>query len=306
MEIIRDLAHFQAVTNMAVSIGNFDGVHLGHKEIVNRVVTLAKDRGLMSGLVTFDPHPMKIFGADLKLLQTTEMKVREFEKLGVDKVFLLNFNKEMAGIDPAVFVREFLIKKMMARFIVVGYDYRFGRNRRGSYEFLKTMAEKHGFTALRVPKVVVDGVTASSTNVRKFLEEGKPEAAAKILGRNYTLEGVVERGDGLATKIGFPTANINVRNELIPASGIYAGIVHINGEKYNGALYIGDRPTVADAGNKRVEVNVFDFSGNLYGSEIAVEAVSFIRTDKKFDSVDSLVEQITADCNNIRVFFEKN
>lgn len=305
MKIIRDLTQFQAEKNMVISIGNFDGVHLGHASIVRRIVELAKDRGFESGLVTFDPHPMRFFGADVDLLQTTEMKAEEFEKLGVDKLFLLSFNKEIASIDPSVFVREFLIKKMMASFIVVGYDYRFGRNRQGSYEFLQIMGEKLGFTALRVSKVVVDGVTASSTNIRKFLKEGKPETAAKLLGRNYVMRGEVVRGDGLATKIGFPTANINVQNELIPANGIYSSIVHIDGKQHIGALYIGDRPTVADAGNRRVEVNVFDFSENLYGKVIDVEVVNFIRKDSKFSNVDELIKNISEDCKNIRVLFEK-
>lgn len=289
---------------MAVSIGNFDGVHLGHAAIVRRVVTLADDRGFDSGLVTFDPHPMKFFGADVKLLQTTEMKIREFEKLGIDKLFLLKFDKTMAGIDPAVFVREFLLKKMKASFIVVGYDYRFGRKRRGSYDFLKVMAEKHGFTPLRVQKVVVDGITASSTNIRQALENGEPEKAAKLLGRNYLIAGTVERGDGLATRIGFPTANINVENELIPANGIYSSIVHIDGERYKGALYIGGRPTVDNAGNKRVEVHIFDFARNLYGERIEVEIINFVRGDRKFESVDGLVEQIKKDCDKIRVLLE--
>lgn len=305
MEIIRNLTNFQAENNMAVSIGNFDGVHLGHEAIVKRVVELAHDRGFQSGLVTFDPHPMRFFGAPVSLLQTTEMKIERFEKLGVDKLFLLDFNSEMAGINPSVFVREFLLKKLKASFIVVGYDYRFGRNRRGSYEFLQTMAEKHGFTALRVPKVVIEGVTASSTNIRRALMDGKPGMAAKLLGRNYTLRGEVVRGDGLATKIGFPTANINVENELIPRNGIYSSIVRIDGKEHNGALYIGDRPTVADAGNKRVEVNIFDFYGNLYGKVIEVDLVHFVREDVKFATVEDLVAQIDDDCNKIRVLLEE-
>ncbi|PLX67500.1 MAG: riboflavin biosynthesis protein RibF [Denitrovibrio sp.] len=304
MEIIRDLTHFQAETNMAVSIGNFDGVHLGHSAIVNRIVTLAKERGFKSALVTFDPHPMKFFGSGVKLLQPLDLKIRECEKLGVDKFFLLDFNKEMAGINPSVFVREFLLKTLKASFIVVGYDYRFGRNRRGTYEFLQTMGKKHGFTALRVPKVVVDDTTASSTNIRKALEDAKPEVATKLLGRYYSLIGEVVRGDGLATKIGFPTANINVKNELIPANGIYSSIVHIGERQFKGALYIGGRPTVDDAQHKRVEVHIFDLSENLYGSDIEVDVVDFIRGDIKFNSVDELVVQIAEDCKKIKVLFE--
>jgi len=304
MKIIRDLRDFQAEKNMAVSIGNFDGVHLGHQEIIRRVVSISKDRNFESAIVTFDPHPMKFFGADVKLLQTTPMKLAEIEKLGVDKVFLLEFTKEMAGINPTVFVRELLLKKMKARFVVVGYDYKFGRNRRGTYDFLRVMAEKHGFTALQVPKVDVENVTASSTNIRKSLETGDPGFAAKLLGRNYSIRGVVERGDGLATKIGFPTANIKTENELIPRNGIYSSRVHVKGKIYNGALYIGDRPTVTDAGNKRIEVHLFDFSSNLYGAEVEIEIEDFIRGDKKFDSVEELVAQIDKDCKQIKVLFD--
>jgi len=305
MEIIRDLTHFQAEKNMAVSIGNFDGVHLGHAAIVDRVVTLAKERGFSSGLVTFDPHPMRFFGADVSLLQTAEMKAEQFEKLGVDKLFLLKFNQEMAGINPSVFVREFLLKKMKASFVVVGYDYRFGRNRQGSYEFLQIMAEKHGFTPLRVQKVLVDGVTASSTNIRNYLKNGDPEMASKLLGRNYTMRGEVIRGDGLGAKIGFPTANIAVQNELIPSNGIYSSIVRIDGKEYIGALYVGDRPTIKNANNKRVEVNIFDFSDNLYGKVIDVDVVHFIRGDMKFNGLEELTAQIDKDCGKIRVLFEK-
>jgi len=301
MEIIRDLTHFQAEKNMAVSIGNFDGVHLGHEAIVSRIVLLANDHGFESGLVTFDPHPMKFFGADIKLLQSNQMKISQLEKLGVDKLFLLDFNMEMARINPSVFVREFLLKKMKASFVVVGYDYKFGRNRRGTYEFLQTMAEKHGFTALRVQKVLVGGVTSSSTNIRKALEEGRPEDAAKLLGRNYTIAGEVVRGDGLATRIGFPTANIKAENELIPANGIYSGRVHTDTGVYDGALYIGGRPTVDNAGHKRVEVNLFDFSANLYEKRIEVEVIDYIRKDAKFESVDALVAQIGEDCKKIKV-----
>lgn len=158
------------------------------------------------------------------------------------------------------------------------------------------MGEKHGFTALRVPKVVIDGVTASSTNVRKALEDSKPEVAAALLGRPYSMTGEVVRGDGLATKIGFPTANLNVKNELIPANGIYSCIVHVDDRQFKGALYIGGRPTVDDAGNKRVEVHIFDFAENLYGRDIIVDVLDFIRGDIKFKSVDELVAQIAEDC----------
>lgn len=303
MEIIKDLSHFHTDKDMVVSIGNFDGMHMGHDALVRRVVSLAKERGLLSAFVTFEPHPLKFFGADIKLLQTSEMKIREFEKLGADMLFLLKFDENIAGINPELFVSEYLLKKMRARFIVVGYDYKFGRNRSGSYEFLKAMEPKYGFTALRVPKVEVEGVTASSTNIRNCLLRGEPEAAAALLGRNYSMCGEVVRGDGLGTKMGFPTANMNVENELIPMNGIYAGIVHIDDKAYKCAVYIGERPTVNGSKVRRVEAHVFDYSGNLYGKTIETEIVKLIRSDKKFQSFEELIKQIDIDCNNIKVFF---
>lgn len=303
MEIIRDLSHFHTDKDMVVSIGNFDGMHMGHGELVRRVVSLARERGLLSAFVTFEPHPLKFFGADIKLLQTTEMKTAEFEKQGADRLFLLKFDESIAGINPEIFVTEYLLKKMRARFIVVGYDYKFGRNRTGSYEFLKALEPKYGFTALRVPKIEVDGITASSTNIRNYLLGGEPEKAASLLGRNYLLSGEVVRGDGLGTKMGFPTANMDVENELIPMNGIYAGLVHIDGKVYKGAVYIGERPTVTGSKTRRVEAHVFDFAGNLYGKTIGTEIIKLIRGDKKFASFEELIKQIDSDCCDIKVFF---
>jgi riboflavin kinase/FMN adenylyltransferase len=304
MEIIRDITHFQSDKNMVVSLGNFDGVHAGHASLIRRTVSLAKEKGLESALVTFEPHPLKFFGADISLLSTLDMKIREFERLGADKLFLMKFDEHLAGINPEIFVSEFLVKKMRASFIVVGYDYRFGRARAGSYEFLVHQSTRLGFTAVQVPKVVINGTTASSTNIRKSLLAGDVESATALLGRNFALGGIVVKGDGIATGIGFPTANIEAQNELIPMNGIYASIVRVDGQAYRGALYIGERPTVGEGLKKRVEVNLFGFSGSLYGKYIEAELVHFIRTDKKFGSVDELKEQIHADCDNIKVFFE--
>lgn len=306
MKIVRDISAYQAEREMIVSIGNFDGVHAGHASLIRTAVSMAKEQGALSGFVTFEPHPMKFFGADIKLLQTPQMKYREFENLGADVLFIIKFDEEFAKLSAESFVRDLLLKKMKASAVVVGYDYKFGKDRQGSYEFLQQIGEKDGFKAVQVPKVVLKGVTASSTNIRKFLNDGDPTAAAMLLGRNYALGGKVVKGDGIATDIGFPTANINVENELIPMNGIYAGIVLIDGEKYHGALYIGERPTINNEKSRRVEVNVFDYKGDLYGKYIETEVVKLIRHDRKFDSVEQLAAQIKIDCEKIRVFFEKS
>lgn len=306
MKIITDISAFTAEREMIVSIGNFDGVHAGHASLIRTAVAMAKERGAESGFVTFDPHPMKFFGADIKLLQTSEMKYREFERLGADYLFVIRFDNDFADMTAEDFVRNILLKKMKAVAIVVGYDYKFGRERCGTYEFLCELGRKEGFEAVQVPKVVIDGVTASSTNIRRLLAEGDPAAAALLLGRNYVIGGKVVRGDGIASGIGFPTANIKVENELVPMNGIYAAFVIIDGKRYYGALYIGERPTVQGAEGRRVEINVFDFSGNLYGKYIEAEVVELIRHDIKFNSIDELSEQIKADCIKIRVFFEKD
>lgn len=304
MEIIRDISSFQSDRNMVVSLGNFDGVHAGHAQLIRRTVSLAREKGLESALVTFEPHPLKFFGADISLISTLDMKIREFERLGADKLFLMKFDEHLAGINPEIFVSEFLVKKMRASFIVVGYDYRFGRGRAGSYEYLVHLSGRLGFTAVQVPKVVINGVTASSTNIRRALLEGDADSAAVLLGRNFTIGGTVVRGDGIATGIGFPTANIEPDNELVPKNGIYAARVHVDGGVYNGALYIGERPTVGEGLKKRVEVNLFGFSGNLYGKYIEAEVVHFMRSDRKFGSVEELKARIMTDCDNIKVFFE--
>ncbi|MGE4266547.1 MAG: riboflavin biosynthesis protein RibF [Deferribacterales bacterium] len=305
MEIIRNISSFQSERNMVVSLGNFDGVHEGHAQLIRRTVSLAKEKGLESALVTFEPHPLKFFGADIRLISTLDMKIREFEKLGADKLFLMKFDEHLAGINPEIFVSEFLVKKMRASFIVVGYDYRFGRGRAGSFDFLVHLSSRLGFTAIQVPKVEINGMTASSTNVRKCLAEGEIDCANTLLGRNFAIGGTVVKGDGIATGIGFPTANIEPQNELIPMNGIYAATVNVDGKRYNGALYIGERPTVGSGLKKRVEVNLFNFSGNLYGKYIEAEIVHFIRHDRKFGSVDELKAQIKTDCDNIKVFFER-
>lgn len=304
MEIIRDISSFQSDRNMVVSLGNFDGVHAGHRELISRSVRLAREKGLRSGFVTFEPHPLKFFGADVSLLSTLDMKIREFEELGADVLFLIKFDEHLAGINPEIFVSEFLVKKMRASFIVVGYDYRFGRGRAGSFDFLVQMSSRLGYTAIQVPKVVVNGITASSTNIRRYLLEGDVRNAATLLGRCYRIGGKVVKGDGIATGIGFPTANIEPENELIPMNGIYAARVHVDNASYEGALYIGERPTVGSGLKKRVEVNLFGFSGNLYGKYIEAELVQFMRSDRKFGSVDELKAQIKTDCDNIKVFFE--
>lgn len=300
MEVIKDLSKWKIDSSTVITIGNFDGVHLGHQTIIKKVLTLAKEFNLKSGVVTFSPHPIKFFNKNIKLIMTERKKIEIFEKMGVDYYFNLAFNESIANMDPEIFIREFLVKSLKANFIVVGYDYRFGRKRKGDYELLKMLETKYGYTAFKIPPVKIDDIIVSSTNIRSLLSKGDVELANKMLGRPFTLEGVVVKGDGYGRLLGYPTANLSVKNELIPANGIYATKTIINNKKYLSVTNIGIRPTLVNKNEVRVETHIFDFDEDIYDSFIEVEFHSYIREEKKFEDVNSLIKQIQKDCEKAK------
>ncbi|BAI81404.1 riboflavin biosynthesis regulatory protein RibF [Deferribacter desulfuricans SSM1] len=300
MEVIKDLSKWKIDSSTIITIGNFDGVHLGHQTIIKKVLSLAKEFNLKSGVVTFSPHPIKFFNKDIKLIMTERKKIKIFESLGIDYFFNLTFNESIANMDPEIFIREFLVKSLKASFIVVGYDYRFGRKRKGDYELLKMLETKYGYTAFKIPPVKIDDIIVSSTNIRSLLSKGDVELANKMLGRPFTLEGVVVKGDGYGRLLGYPTANLSVKNELIPANGIYATKTIINNKKYLSVTNIGIRPTLVNKNEVRVETHIFDFDEDIYDNFIEVEFHSYIREEKKFEDVNSLIKQIQKDCEKAK------
>lgn len=306
MQVVRNIDTLFTERPHAVVLGNFDGFHLGHKAITDRLCNIAQTKGLVPAVVTFQPHPMKFFGADLKLIMTEESKIRAFAEAGVETMFILEFSRRFADIDPEVFVREFLVKKFRAAVVIVGYDYRFGRGRSGDYNLLVTLGSKYGFTAVRVPKVTCGKVTVSSTNIRNFLLEGDVEKAGEFLGRPFFIEGKVVDGNKVGRQLGYPTANIDFRNELIPKAGIYISMAVIDGERYKSVTNIGRRPTFSFPDQMKVETHIFDFNRDIYGKDTEIELLKYVRPEEKFPDVETLIKAIDGDCAVARKWFEEN
>ncbi|KAA0258647.1 bifunctional riboflavin kinase/FAD synthetase [Deferribacter autotrophicus] len=296
MEVVRDLSKWFSKAPTVVTIGNFDGVHLGHQTIVKKVKELSKEYNLKSGVITFNPHPIKFFNNEIKLIMTERKKKKIFEELGIDYFFNLEFNESIANMDPEIFVRELLVKTLKAKFIVIGYDYRFGKKKKGDYELLKLLESRYGYTAFKIPPVKVDEIIVSSTNIRKLLTEGDVDLANRMLGRAFSLEGEVIKGDGYGKLLGYPTANLKVHNELIPAFGIYATKTLIDGKRYQSVTNIGIRPTIVNREEIRVETHIFDFNEEIYGKFIEVEFYKYLRKERKFDKITDLIGQIEKDC----------
>ncbi|HAL87168.1 MAG TPA: riboflavin biosynthesis protein RibF [Deferribacteraceae bacterium] len=306
MQIIRNIDEFFTEKPHAVVLGNFDGFHLGHKAITDRLCNISRTKGLVPAVVTFQPHPMKFFGADLKLIMTEDTKIKSFADAGVEKMFILEFSRKFADIDPEVFVREFVVKKFRAAVVIVGYDYHFGKGRKGDYNLLVTLGKKYGFTAVRVPQVTCGGITVSSTNIRNFLKEGDVEKAGEFLGRPFFIEGTVVDGNKVGRQLGYPTANIDFRNELIPKAGIYISIAVIDGVRHKSVTNIGRRPTFSFPDQMKVETHIFDFHDDIYGKDVEIELLKYVRPEEKFPNVETLIKAIDEDCILAKKWFEEN
>ncbi|MFA5404299.1 MAG: bifunctional riboflavin kinase/FAD synthetase [Ignavibacteria bacterium] len=286
--------------NSIVTVGTFDGIHLGHKKIISDLIGIKNGKNLRSVIVTFDPHPQFILRnkhKEIKLLSTIEEKLREFENLGIDLIYIINFTKEFADISAEDFYRNYLIEKIGLTDIVFGYDHNFGRNREGNYETLKDFSKKYGIDVHKVDEFKINGDRVNSTTIRNLLINGDVEKASFLLGNNYNFSGKVIYGDKRGSTIGFPTANIQQLSEykLIPKNGVYFVSVEVKGKRYFGMMNIGNRPTIAENKEIFMEVNLFDFDKNIYGETIRVDFIKFLRDEKKFSSLDELVLQLNKD-----------
>ncbi|BBB31867.1 riboflavin kinase / FMN adenylyltransferase [Thermotomaculum hydrothermale] len=290
-----------------VTIGNFDGVHLGHQKIINLAKESAEKMQLPLVVVSFDPHPGKVlYPANApKLIKTRKQKRDLLRKMGVDYFYVINFTPSFAKKSPEEFVDEVLIDSLGAKKVFVGFNFAFGRDRSGDLSFLKKQGEKKGFDVIAVPPVKVDGEIVSSSLIRKLLEEGMVKKANKFLGRHYYLEGIVIHGEQRGRKIGFPTANIITENELVPRLGVYASYTKLNSINYPSITNIGYKPTF---GSEKiiVETYIFDFDREIYGELIEVKFVDFIRPEKKFSGVDELVKEIKANCEQCKNILKRN
>ncbi len=301
MRVYRHINEFKLVNSPVVTIGTFDGVHLGHQQIIKRLIQSADIQAGESVVLTFHPHPRLVLFPtknDLQLLTTLDEKIALLEHYGVKHLVVQDFTKEFSQISHADFVKNILVEGLKVRKLIIGYDHHFGHGRMGGLNELKLLAPQFGFEVEEIPEQDIDAVAVSSTRIRKALKIGAVAEACILLGHNYSISGSVVKGKQLGRTLGFPTANIEVADasKLIPPNGIYAVNVVLKGEskRYNGALSIGTRPTF-DNGARSIEVNIFDFDRDIYGVELTLFFRHLLRDELKFESAEALVEQMKLD-----------
>jgi riboflavin kinase / FMN adenylyltransferase len=291
---------FVKCNNPVVTTGTFDGLHIGHRTILNRIKEIAHQVNGETVVLTFFPHPRMVLfpdNKDLKLIDTIEERIAFLEKEGIDHLIIHPFSKEFSRLTSVEFVREILVNKIGTKKLVIGYNHQFGRNREGSFEHLKEYSSLYGFDVEEIPAKLVDDVDVSSTKIRKALLEGDIKTANNYLNRCFTLSGKVVHGNKLGRVIGFPTANIEVEEsyKLIPANGVYAVKVFIENKEYLGMLNIGVRPTFYNQPNIHIEVHIFNFDKEIYDQKIQLHFVAHIREEMKFKDAESLNAQLEKD-----------
>lgn len=302
MRIYYSLDDFSQLKNAVVTSGTFDGVHLGHQKILGRLKEIASKNGGETVVITYWPHPRLVLKPEddsLRLLNTFEEKAELLKQQGIQHLLRIPFTKEFSHITSQKFIKDILVDTIGTKKLVIGYDHRFGNNREGSFEQLKMNAPAYGFDVEEIARQDVDHVGVSSSKIRHALESGDIETASHFLGRPYSINGSVVKGDKLGRVLGYPTANIDVdsRHKLIPSDGIYAVTVRHEATEYQGMLYIGNRPTVS--GTKRViEVNLFNFDCDIYGENLTIFFHVLIRLDSKFKDLEALKEQLFDDKQN--------
>ena len=290
MKVFRNIIEARNIPNAVVTIGTFDGVHLGHQAIFNKMKTLAQGVGGQTVVVTFSPHPRQVLNIDssnLRFLCTPEEKLQKFEEFGIDNVVIINFTKEFSRTPSEVFIKDYIIDHIKPAYIVVGYDHHFGKNRMGDFSLLNDLKRKYNFKVERIAAQDVENIAKS---------------ANRLLGYTYSVTAEVVVGNKIGRTLGFPTANLELPREymLINRGGVFACLVDYNGLIYKAMANIGHRPTIGDRGEDQpiIEVNLFDFDGDLYGKQIRVRFIDRIRDEVKFDSLDELKAQLEQDRDN--------
>ena len=300
MQVFTDLQQLPEFKRSVITIGTFDGVHTGHRAIIDKIISAAKAVAGVSIIITFHPHPRHIISPEFAVhyLTTLREKLRILESCGIDFVVVVPFSREFSEMEASDYAEQFLIKKFNPAIIVFGYDHKFGKDRMGDIHLLKEIGKKYAIAVEEIPAHVIDHLTVSSSKIRKFLTEGNITEANELLGYPYAITGVVVKGDQIGRTLGFPTANIlpEDANKLIPANGVYIVDVAIGNkkEKYGGLLSIGNRPTFNKT-EQRIEVNIFDFDATVYGESITIRLLKYIRPDKKFDSTEILIAAMHED-----------
>ena len=302
MKVVRELDRLvPRPQNVVLTIGNFDGVHLGHRAIFRRVVDAARRINGTAAVLTFEPHPLRLLAPQQAppRINTPEEKVRLVEASMIDLLVVQEFNHQLAGLSAEDFVREILVGKLAIRHLIVGYDYAFGRNREGDIDFLKSKSLEYGFVLETLDPICRGNEVYSSTRIRQALLAGDVAGVVKVMGRNFTLDGTVVHGAGRGQKLGFPTANLETAKEILPAKGVYAVKVKWHDRFYDAVVNIGRRPTFANQ-EATLEIHLLDFRENLYAEVLRVYFVERLRPEQRFDSVDALQEAVTKDIERAR------
>lgn len=307
MEIITELSKID-ITDSVVCVGTFDGLHLGHKVVIDKTIEHAKRCHSKSVVFTFWPHPLEIISPELKIyyLNSYQEKIDLFTKSGIDYLVLQPFDHAFANLSYQDFISKYLVQYLKMKFFVIGYDHQFGREREGNYETLQKLTQEYHFDIERVKQQSISGEWISSTKIRDLLKEGNIELANTLLGYQYCATGIVIKGKQIGTSIGFPTANMEIDNQkIIPKNGVYCITANIEGEIYEGMANIGYKPTVQEAQQVSVEAHFFDFHKPLYDKSIKLYFHKRIRDEFKFSSIEALKKQLELDQREVLNFFKK-
>ncbi len=290
-----------------MTVGTFDGIHFGHQKIIDSLKSLANEEDGESVMLTFSPHPRLVLfpeNNNLKLINTLDEKINRLESSGIDHLIIYPFTKDFSRISALEYVRDFLVKEIKVSTLIIGYDHQFGRNREGNFEYLKELSELYGFDVKEISAQDINDINVSSTKIRKAIELGDIPLANEYLGYTFPLIGKVIEGKKLGNTIGFPTANLLIedKTKIIPKPGAYVVYVEVDGNRYKAMLNIGKNPTIDESEQEKIEVNLFDFDGNLYQKTIKVEFIERLRDEVKFDSLDALKNQLRLDkANSLKI-----
>ena len=309
MRVYKNTDQLPEFRNSVVTIGTFDGVHLGHQKIIAQMKQQAAQQAGETVIITFYPHPRKIVREGvpaIQILTTLAEKLSLLEDFGIDNVVVVPFNESFAQQSASQYIEDFLWKKFHPNCVIIGYDHRFGHDRLGDYKLLETYGQRLGFEVREIPEQVQNEISISSTKIREALLLGDIRTADNCLGHPYFFEGTVVKGNQLGRTIGFPTANLDTGDpeKLIPKNGVYAVMVHLHGQDYMGMMNIGVRPTVGGT-TRTIEVNILDFDKDIYGEVLKIDVLKYLRGEIKFAGLDALKDQLAKDKAEVRTLLSK-
>lgn len=306
MIVLRNLSEIPELNGPIVTLGTYDGVHLGHQKIIHQLVKKAQEKGKDSLLVTFDPHPRKALGlGEIFLLSTLNEKIELLNQTGLDYLLVLPFTQSFSEQTASEFVHDFLIKSLDISEIILGYDHRFGKNREGNVDLLKSLLGEYNKTVTEIPAQSLHEITISSTKIRTALGLGEIDIANQRLGYEYSIGGKIVLGKQLGRTLGYPTANIQLEDssKLIPEHGVYAVTCILEGSRFNGMMNIGTKPTLQEGDKTTLEVHIFDFSSDIYQETVRIIFHHRIRAEQKFENLDALKNQLKQDEVTVRNYF---